>query len=125
MTNKNSVLNVSTEKLNKKGYNMEKLLAFLALFQKGEVIANPEVWKKRQVTVTMLAGFLVAFVNLLVVFGVIPMPVNIDTINNIAGGLIAIYNIIMTYITTDKIGIGDVNDGSVAPDSDEVNDVSK
>lgn len=123
--NKNSVLNVSTEKLNKKGYNMEKLLAFLALFQKGEVIANPEVWKKRQVTVTMLAGFLVAFVNLLVVFGVIPMPVNIDTINNIAGGLIAIYNIVMTYITTDKIGIGDVNDGSVAPDSDEVNDVSK
>jgi hypothetical protein len=104
---------------------MEKLLAFLALFQKGEVIANPEVWKKRQVTVTMLAGFLVAFVNLLVVFGVIPMPVNIDTINNIAGGLIAIYNIVMTYITTDKIGIGDVNDGSVAPDSDEVNDVSK
>ncbi len=125
MMNKSSVLNVSTEKLNKKGYNMEKLLAFLALFQKGEVIANPEVWKKRQVTVTMLAGFLVAFVNLLVVFGVIPMPVNIDTINNIAGGLIAIYNIVMTYITTDKIGVGDVNDGSVAPDSDEVNDVSK
>ena len=125
MTNKNSVSIVSTENLNKKGYDMEKLLAFLALFQKGEVIANPEVWKKRQVTVTMLAGFLVAFVNLLVVFGVIPMPVNIDTINNIAGGLIAIYNIVMTYITTDKIGIGDVNDGSVAPDSDEVNDVSK
>lgn len=104
---------------------MEKILAFFTLFQKGEVITNPEVWKKRQVNVTMITGFLVALMNLLMVLGIITIPLNIDAINTIVGGLLALYNIVMTYITTDKIGVGDVNDGSVAPDSDEVNDVSK
>ena len=98
---------------------MEKLLAFFTLFQKGEVIANPEVWKKRQVNVTMIGGFLVALVNLLMVLGVIAIPVNIDAINTIAGGLLAIYNIVMTYITTDKIGIEKDND-SVPPDEGNI-----
>lgn len=86
---------------------MEKLLAFFTLFQKGEVIANPAMWKKRQITATMVSGFLVAIANLLMVFNLLPVPVNIDAINTIAGGVIALFNIVMTYITTDKIGVVD------------------
>lgn len=104
---------------------MEKLLAFFTLFQKGEVIANPAMWKKRQITATMVSGFLVAIANLLMVFNLLPVPVNIDAINTIAGGVIALFNIVMTYITTDKIGVIDktepvvVISNEIAPDDED------
>ena len=96
---------------------MEKLLAFFTLFQKGEVIANPAMWKKRQVTATIISGFLVALANLLTVFNLLPVPVDVDAINTIAAGSIALFNIVMTYITTDKIGV----DGNkeIAPDDED------
>ena len=110
---------------------MEKILVFFTLFQKGEVIANPEVWKKRQVNVTMITGFLVALMNLLMVLGIVTIPLNIDAINTIAGGLLALYNIVMTYITTDKIGVDknnsvdknngvDKNNSDVPPDEGNI-----
>lgn len=83
---------------------MEKLKAILDLFRKGSSVSEPAKWKERQITATVLAGVILALVHLLSVFGV-AIPLDMDTANAIAGGIIAIVNVVLTVTTTDKIGL--------------------
>lgn len=83
---------------------MEKLKAMLQLFRQGSVVADPTKWKERQITATVLAGVILALVHLLSVFGV-AIPLDMDTANAIAAGIIAIVNVVLTVTTTDKIGL--------------------
>ena len=82
---------------------LNKVAAVIDLFRKGQSVADPGKWKNRQVQATVLAGVIVAGANVATVFGV-PIPVDVDTANTIAVGLIAVFNTILTYVTTDKIG---------------------
>ena len=84
--------------------NLTKLASVIDLFRKGQVVANPEKWKNRQVTATVLGAVIVAGANTATAFGY-PIPVDIDTANTIAVGLISVFNAVMTYVTTDKIGL--------------------
>lgn len=84
---------------------MNKIKAFWDLFKAGQSVAEPAKWKSRQVTATVLAAVILAVVNLLAAFGVM-IPVDTETANLIAGGLIAIVNVILTITTTEKIGVG-------------------
>ena len=84
--------------------NLIKVASVFDLFRKGKEVSNPEVWKNRQVAGTVLGAVIVAGANTATAFGY-PIPVDIDTANTIAVGLISVFNTVMTYITTTKIGL--------------------
>lgn len=83
---------------------MEKLAALWNLFRKGEAVGNPAAWKAGQVSATALGAVIVAAVHVLSTFGV-SLPIDEGSSLAIAGGVIAVVNIVLTYTTTDKIGI--------------------
>lgn len=85
---------------------MQKLLAVLALFRQGNVIANAAAWKNRQITVTAFGAFLLALLHVIKAFGV-EIPVDEETANTIAAGVLCLVNIVLTLVTTDKIGLPD------------------
>ena len=85
---------------------MRKILSLWNLLKQGRVIANAAAWKNRQITVTVLAGVILAVVNTLAVFGY-SFPVDTETANAVAAGIIAVVNVVLTVVTTDKIGITD------------------
>lgn len=84
--------------------NLIKIASVIDLFRKGNEISNPEVWKNRQVAGTVLGAVIVAGANTATAFGY-PVPVDVDTANTIAVGVISAFNMVMTYITTKKIGL--------------------
>lgn len=86
---------------------MNKLFALLTLFRKGNVVADPSLWKKRQVEATMLGGVIVAGIQVLQAFGV-DLPITADDATALAAGMLVLINACLTYVTTDKIGIGSV-----------------
>lgn len=88
-----------------------KLMSIVEVFKKGQAVANPTLWKNRQVTTTVLVAIIFAVINMLSVFGY-TVYVDIDTANIIATCIIAVVNVVLTYATSDKIGTKD--------DSDEV-----
>lgn len=83
---------------------MNKLLSILQLFKKGHVVANAELWKKRQITATVLGGVFVAVIQLLKAYGV-DIPIDDETATALAAGTIAVINWILTIISSDKVGI--------------------
>ena len=83
---------------------MNKLLTVLNLFKQGHAVADVRKWKHRQITATVLGAFLIALVQVLKLFGV-EIPVDEEIANTIAAGVLAIFNIVLTLVTTDKIGL--------------------
>ncbi len=83
---------------------LNKLKAFWDLFKVGSSVVNPELWKKRQITATVLAGLVLAVVNLAATFGY-SIPIDSETASIIAGGILALVNVVLTLITSDKAGI--------------------
>lgn len=91
---------------------MSKVGALWALFRQGNAVADPKLWKERQIKATVLAGVIMAAVNALGAFGY-ALPVDTETANAVAAGIIAVVNVVFTVTTTDKVGIS-------TGDSDEV-----
>lgn len=83
---------------------MSKILAVWDLFKHGQVVADAKSWKNRQITATVLAGVILAVVNTAAAFGY-SIPVDMETANAIAAGIIAVVNVVLTVTTTDKIGL--------------------
>ena len=83
---------------------MEKLKSLFLLFRKGAAVANPQKWKERQITVTLLAAFIVALIQVLTVFGV-ALPVDTETANMLAAGVIGIVNVVLTMTTSTVVGL--------------------
>lgn len=82
----------------------EKLKLFYDLFRKGQELANAEVWKGRQVKANILGGFILAIVALIKAFGH-ELPVDENAAMSIAGGIIAIVNVVLTLTTSKKVGL--------------------
>lgn len=80
---------------------MNKFQAFLTLLQKGGVVADPASWKKGQVTTNVLSPFIIAVAALAGQDGIISQEAAIA----ISGGVVAVVNVIMTVVSTDKIGL--------------------
>jgi len=74
---------------------MQKLLKSYNFFKQGHSVANPRLWKERRITATVLAGVILALVNVLQAFGV-SIPVDAETTNAIAAGIIAVVNVVLT-----------------------------
>ena len=83
---------------------MNKLSAIWGLFKQGQSVSDPTRWKNRQITATVLAAFVLALVNVSAAFGY-SIPIDADTANAIAAGIIAVVNVILTITTTEKIGV--------------------
>lgn len=82
---------------------MKQLLALLNVFRKGEEVANPALWKNGQVVVN-LGALIVAIAALLGSFGVIVEITDAQSLS-IAGGVVAAYNVVLTVITSRRIGL--------------------
>ena len=86
----------------------------------GEIVANPTAWKRGQITVGYLVGFMSAGVALAKGFGY-ELPVTDEQLSAIATVILLIYgllNNVVTVASTDKINIiGQSTPESVVPAS--------
>jgi len=81
---------------------MKELLKVLQL---GNAIEDPAKWKKRQILLTLLTASLTALFNVLEYYGIkVPFEVSPEVVNNIALGILAIGNGILTLATSTKVG---------------------
>ena len=83
---------------------MNKLMAFLSLFRKGQQIANPTLWKSRQITGTMVGVFLIALAQAASTMGY-SLPMDEGTAATIGAGIVGMYNLVLTIITSRKAGL--------------------
>lgn len=83
---------------------MKALLALFDLFRKGSVVANPEAWKYGQITANVLGAFLWAVTTLAATLG-FALPITQDQVNDLSAGLLAVINVVLTVITSAKVGL--------------------
>jgi len=84
---------------------MNKFLAILDLFRKGEAVANKEAWKTGQITATALAGVVMAGANVAAMYGhPLPAAIDADTVTAVAGAVIGVVNLVLTYATSETVG---------------------
>lgn len=77
----------------------------LNLLQLGSSVADPAKWKRRQLLLTFLTAFLTILFNVLEYYGIrVPFEVSPEIVNNIALGILAVGNGILTLATSTKIG---------------------
>ena len=84
--------------------NIEAIARALALFQQGQSVADPQKWKTRQIKSTMLAGLIVAAVNVAKGMGY-DLPIDADTANAIAVTVIVAVNFVLTITTSKTVGV--------------------
>lgn len=80
-----------------------KLKVVLDLFRRGNAVADPVMWKQRQITATMLAGLFIAASQAAKVFGY-DFPMDSETATVIGAGIIGVVNWVLTIVTSKKIG---------------------
>lgn len=81
-----------------------KLKLFFNLFHQGEEVADAAKWKNHQITVNTLAALLATVVALSKAFGY-EIPISDDQLAGIGGGLFALTNVLLTIITSTKVGL--------------------
>jgi hypothetical protein len=86
---------------------MSKILAFLNAFRKGQVVVNPEAWKKGEIGVGVLTAFLVSAVGLAKAFG-FEIPVSEGQLYDISLGILAAVSIffpVSAVVSSEKVGL--------------------
>ena len=94
---------------------MGKLLAIWKLFRKGEEVTNPEAWKLGQITATAIIAFLAAAVQAAAAFGY-EVPVDENQLTAIAGGVLAVGNVVLTLVTSKRAGLPAVGEAPLGSD---------
>ena len=82
----------------------EKIGNVLSLFRVGQSVADPAAWKSGAITVSILAPVLMKLNDTLVAFGV-NTGVSDATASDLAVGIVAIVNIIVTLISSKTVGV--------------------
>lgn len=97
---------------------MNKLLALLSVYRKGNVVANPAAWKNGQITGSIVAGLLGALVALAKTFGY-DLPLSDDQLLTIGGAIVAIAGLFLnttaTVVSSDKVGLSSSNETPISP----------
>lgn len=83
---------------------MTKLLALLDLFRKGNAVADPALWKSRQIRATLLLPAAGALIAVLRSFG-LEVPLDDAQITQLVAGIVVVINLVLTVSTTDKLGL--------------------
>jgi hypothetical protein len=90
---------------------IKKIKSALQLMKAGKVVADPAKWKARQITSSMLVAAIWALVNAASAFGV-EVPLDAETIDGLAIGILSFVNVVLTVTTTDKIGLHSKSDAT-------------
>jgi hypothetical protein len=89
---------------------VQKLISAIQVFRHGASVADPATWKSRQVALNAGLGLVSAAAILASAIGWIPEPVQEETIIQFSEGVVlavlAIINILGTWATSNKVGIG-------------------
>ena len=92
---------------------MNKILAALQVYRKGNAVANPTAWKNGQITASVLAGLLGALIALAKAYG-IELPLSDDQLLTIGGSIIAVAGLFLnptaTVVSSDKVGLSAVDE---------------
>ena len=83
---------------------MNKLLALLDLFRKGNAVADPALWKSRQIAATLLLPTFGALIAVLRAFG-LEVPLDDTQITQLVTGLVVLLNLVLTLTSSDKVGL--------------------
>ena len=83
---------------------MSKLLAILDLFRKGNAVADPALWKNRQIAATLLLPVFGALIAVLRAFG-LEVPLDDAQITQLVTGLVVLLNLVLTLTSSDKVGL--------------------
>lgn len=83
---------------------VSKVVGIAGLFQKGQAVGDPEKWKTRQISATMISGLLIAVVNLAKGFG-FDIPIDAETANAIGVTALVLINGVLTITTSKTVGI--------------------
>jgi hypothetical protein len=84
-----------------------KIKAFWGLMQAGKRVSDPALWKARQITATAVTAVLWALVHTAEALGM-AIPLDSETADGLAVGIISVVNFVLTLATTNKIGIDGV-----------------
>jgi hypothetical protein len=81
-----------------------KLKAGYEVLQRGKEVSDPALWKAGQITGNAVGGLILALVALAGAFGY-ELPVDNEDALIIGGAIVSIFNIVLTMVTTKKIGL--------------------
>lgn len=84
---------------------LEKIKAGWNVLQQGQVVADPSKWKKHQINANMIAAVVMALVYAAKVYFNVDIPIDQDAAVSLGGGILVVVNVLLTYATTDKIGL--------------------
>lgn len=76
----------------------------MVLLKKGKSVADPEKWKKHQITATALTAFIWALINVSSAWGY-DIPIGEETVDAAALGVLAVVNWVFTLSTSKKVGM--------------------
>lgn len=80
------------------------LAALWNAMHKGEMVADPAKWKTHQITGNAVGAFLLALVGIAKASGM-QLPVDDQQAMVIGGAVVALFNIVYTMATSDKVGL--------------------
>jgi hypothetical protein len=83
---------------------MNKLIALLDLFRKGNAVADQALWKNRQIKATLLLPTFGALIAVLRAFG-LEVPLDDTQITQLVTGLVVLLNLVLTLTSSDKVGL--------------------
>ncbi len=83
--------------------SMEKLLSLWRFFKAGEAVANPALWKKGAITVTLLSPVILKLSNVLQAFG-LHVAITDEQSALLAGGIVAATNIVVHFVANPDVG---------------------
>lgn len=83
---------------------MNKLSAILNLLRVGQEVADPVKWKNGQVTANAVSSVLISIISLLDAFGW-DLPWTLEAVQVAALVILAAANILLTLVTSTKVGL--------------------
>lgn len=90
---------------------MNAIMNFIQLFKYGHEVANPALWKDRQMAATVVAGLIIGLVKMAGSFGY-TLPFDDESAVQLAGGIVVVVNLVLTLITSKRAGVA----GTPIPD---------
>lgn len=84
---------------------MSKFIALFDVFRKGSMVANPELWKNGGAALqAAIAAFIVSAIAAAKGLGY-ELPISTDAAMAIAGGISAVAGVVVTFVSSDKVGL--------------------
>lgn len=84
---------------------MSKLSAAFDVFFKGAAVANPEAWRKGQITASAIAALLTAVVEVSRAFFNVQIPLSSDDTQLLGAGVLVLVNAFCHVVRHDDVGL--------------------